>query len=78
MRTLAIAIHLHDNGNNGYIFAFDAEDKPLPDEATIARQLGIHYEPDNDEGLIVAQVAGVQRFGIPIPADFDKLPVVRS
>jgi hypothetical protein len=73
---LGIAIHLHDYGSGGYIFAFDGES--LPDEANIALQLGIHYEPGRGEDLIVAPVTGVPNFGIPTPADFGKLPVVRS
>ena len=52
----AVAIHSHSNGIDGYLFAYDSE--MIPDEDRIVVSLGIDYEPNKGEDLLVSGLTG--------------------
>jgi len=73
---LAIAIHSHEFGNDGYIFIVD-DSKPLPTEEEVAQQLGIDFDSDREE-LMISSVSGTVEGGVPTANSFSNLLTVKS
>lgn len=63
-QAFAVAIHQHEHGSDGYLFAYEQDQ--IPAEEQIAQQLGIDYEPDKGEDLIVSHL---------VPPDMGANPV---
>jgi|GEM_PF-6994174 len=73
---LAVAIHIHEHGCDGYLFRYDTEMIPETDE--VAEQLCIDFDTALVEDLIIAPVVGVPGEKTPVPADLKNIVRVYS